>query len=218
MAMPWEIWLPIISGVITTFATIAIAAFTGTLWRATTKQASLTRESINLAREEFVSTHRPKLRVRHIVLTHPVPPSLKPLELIEAGQPIVGHLDIWNVGETPAHIVESHCKVFWTKDAGLPMTSPYESERANNFAGSQVLEPGQSASCDFRSAVTMDDDAERYRRLTQGFHIYVMGWIRYADGRKITRQTTFCRLYNVANGERHPRFHVVDDPDYEHED
>jgi hypothetical protein len=46
--------------------TIIIAGFTGTLWLTTSKQAALTRESIDLAREEFVATHRPLITIRAV--------------------------------------------------------------------------------------------------------------------------------------------------------
>jgi hypothetical protein len=132
----------------------------------------------------------------------------------------VGQLDIENVGTTPAEIMESHCTVFTTRDGGLPMEPPYAREPANNFARSAVFEPGAPEPFNFRSANTMGDDAEQYRSLTAGFHIYVMGWVRYKDRRQVAvaRRTAFCRLWSIASGELHPRFHIVKDPDYEHED
>jgi hypothetical protein len=51
---------------ITALATVIIAAFTGTLWVATSRQARLTIEAIRLAREEFIATHRPRVIVRFI--------------------------------------------------------------------------------------------------------------------------------------------------------
>ena len=49
-------------------ATMAIAAFTWTLWLATEQQAAITNSALALAREEFNATHRPKLRIRYIKL------------------------------------------------------------------------------------------------------------------------------------------------------
>jgi hypothetical protein len=49
-------------------AVVAIAAFTWTLWLATTAQGRLTQKSIDLARDEFISTHRPRLIVRQFIL------------------------------------------------------------------------------------------------------------------------------------------------------
>lgn len=51
---------------ITALATIVIAAFTATLWRATVSQAKLTRQSIDLARDELQRAYRAKLAIRRI--------------------------------------------------------------------------------------------------------------------------------------------------------
>src|SRR5262245_433013 len=59
-------------------ATIAIAVFTWTLKQSTDKLWNANKGSLDLAREEFVSVHRPRLRIRNVELIHPVPPSLKP--------------------------------------------------------------------------------------------------------------------------------------------
>jgi hypothetical protein len=48
---------------LTAIASFIIAAFTATLWIATRQQGNLTFESLKLAREEFISTHRPKIIV-----------------------------------------------------------------------------------------------------------------------------------------------------------
>jgi hypothetical protein len=49
---------------ITALATVAIAAFTIVLAIVTNRQARFTRESIELARDEFNATHRPRITVR----------------------------------------------------------------------------------------------------------------------------------------------------------
>jgi hypothetical protein len=50
-------------GFITAAATVAIAWFTWKLWSSTSRQAELTRESIDLARDEFRATHRPRVKI-----------------------------------------------------------------------------------------------------------------------------------------------------------
>jgi hypothetical protein len=208
----------VLSAVITALATAVVGFFTFKLTTTTSGQLKKLGESIGLARDEFNTTHRPKLRVRNVIITNPVPPPLVPLDFISAGQRIVGHLYIVNVGVTSARIIESHCKVFWTNKGGLPMGPPYETEPPNNFAGSGLLESGVPRSFDFRSDQTMGDDAGNYARLAPEHYIYVMGWVRYTDERKVARRMAFCRLYQTVKGEKHPRFCIVNDPDYEHED
>src|SRR6266446_7879750 len=52
------------NGAVTAAATVFIGAFTYVLARVTRRQADLTRQSIDLTRQDFLSTHRPVLRVR----------------------------------------------------------------------------------------------------------------------------------------------------------
>src|SRR5260221_14213213 len=56
------------AGFWTAVATIAIAAFTWTLKQSTDKLWETSKRQIKLARDEFLSTHRPKIRVKHVWL------------------------------------------------------------------------------------------------------------------------------------------------------
>jgi len=49
-------------------ATIVIAIFTCCLWFSTRKLWKTTNESVKLGRDEFIATHRPKLRVHSVYL------------------------------------------------------------------------------------------------------------------------------------------------------
>src|ERR1700730_18329057 len=62
------------------------------MWIATADQVRITNTALQLAREEFNATHRPKLRVRH----------MKPD--LSAGTQVRGRYVIVNVGETTATI------------------------------------------------------------------------------------------------------------------
>lgn len=84
------------SGAITALATVAIAGFTLTLWRATTEQGRLAQKSIDLARDEFQSTHRPRIRIKHLFLESD----------IWQGEPIVVTLVCVNCGTTDAVLHE----------------------------------------------------------------------------------------------------------------
>ncbi len=55
------------SALLTAIATVLIAAFTLTLYEATNKQGRLTQKAIELARDEFVATHRPRVVLQKIV-------------------------------------------------------------------------------------------------------------------------------------------------------
>ena len=56
------------NGAITAIATIVVAAFTIVLARVTGRQARLTAETIKLAREEFASSHRPRIILRDVCI------------------------------------------------------------------------------------------------------------------------------------------------------
>jgi len=99
------------NGTLTALATIAIAGFTLTLWRATTKQAGLTRDAIELGNREFVATHRPKLILR------------------EAFSPITDSLDsritlaytIANVGASDCWMAEAQIGLELVREIGYPI-------------------------------------------------------------------------------------------------
>src|SRR5437867_3113092 len=58
------------NGLITALATVVVATFTIVLAHSTRRQASLTRDAIELGTREFLATHRPKIRVRYIETTN----------------------------------------------------------------------------------------------------------------------------------------------------
>lgn len=53
------------NGAVTAVATAFIAIFTIVLVRVTGRQARLTTAALNLARQEFVATHRPRVVLRY---------------------------------------------------------------------------------------------------------------------------------------------------------
>jgi len=79
------------NGAITAVATLAIATFTLTLWIATRDLWNAGKDQLKLVRDEFISTHRPKLIVRQFELDQLVP-----------DQPIKIQFSIVNIGDTEA--------------------------------------------------------------------------------------------------------------------
>ena len=51
---------------ITAIATIVIALFTATLWYVSRDTLWTAIKSVELVRDEFLSTHRPKIRIKHV--------------------------------------------------------------------------------------------------------------------------------------------------------
>jgi hypothetical protein len=217
MDAPMDWWQKLATDPNATF-TAAVAAFTFALVVVGAWQARRLRQTVELTREDVAFNYRPKLRVRNVVVTQLRPVHGAPSNLFEKGHFIQGQLFVVNVGGRPAEIVESHCETFYTDKAGLPMERPYEGKDGNNFLGKSKLAPGEPITGVFTSEKPLGDEAADIQSLTQGCHLYVLGWIEYRDDRAIIRRTAFCRHYRVAPNQLHPRFYPVDDPDYEHEE
>jgi hypothetical protein len=202
----------------TAVAAAFIALFAFTLWRTASGQLRHLRTSLKFARDEFISTHRPILRIRNVALAHSTPVGNRPgINLIEENFPIVGTLEIVNVGETTATVVQSHCEAIAREEVGLPEKPA--AVTPNDFAGSVKLKPAIPQTFKFQSISVMGDNAGLYRNLPEeGHRIFAIGWVRYVDERGTMRRTEFCRFYGVAKGERFPRFHKIDDADYDYED
>lgn len=56
----------VLSAVVSAISTVIVAAFTVGLFRATNRQSHLLGRSIDLARDEFLATHRPKVIIREV--------------------------------------------------------------------------------------------------------------------------------------------------------
>jgi len=181
------------NGAVTAVATIFIGVFTWVLARVTNRQARLTRESIDLARAEFISSHRPRLRIRSVDRS-----TSNPTDYIGVKFAVV------NVGDTEAHLLGSRVVVDF-----FPEKPPID------FNGIDVVQPrrflpGASDSYVVTSSrkwliLQSEYNADRY--------LFVHGQIVYRNDLGTTYTTSFCRIWNVAVN----RFKRTDDPDYEYE-
>lgn len=197
------------NGSLALIATFAIAAFTLTRWLATSRNARLTRESIELARDEFIADKRPRLRVRNVVVRPASVTGYYPT-LFHPKQFVGGQCYIANHGGTDAIIVEAHCEVFWT-NIPLPMQRPYEGK---NAAIRSTIPPGGSLPFPFQSDRPLGERESDDIKSGGNCQIYVLGWVEYDDLRGVRRRTAFCRMYDPVR----LRFFAVDDLDYEHEE
>ena len=127
--------------------TLWLTIFTGVLALVGMTQGWLIREQIKLARDEFNSTHRPRLRVRNIFLGGPQPFQSS---AFSKGNLVSGQFYVANIGDMPAHIVESHCEFLWNVN-GLPMKRPYEGLDGNHPLIIQTIAAGSSATATFQS-------------------------------------------------------------------
>jgi hypothetical protein len=233
----YTLWLALFTGVLAV-STIGLWIVS---WRAGIKQAHDMRDSIAAAnkmaevadkqflitglqtdiqkkqhavgRLEFLATHRPKLRVRHVsVVTadHTGHPTI----FFNHGSGVKGGLAVVNVGGTKATIIESRYRIFFSK-TGLPVSAPYDESFHELLLPEQVLDIGESCAIPIADTIVMDPSKVDELRAFEngGWKIYVMGQIRYQDEGGHDRFMGFCRERGSGG-----RFRAVDDLDYEYED
>jgi len=195
----------------------ATAIFTATLWWSTRGMLRVTNDSIQLARQEFISSHRPEMRLKHIWL----------IGDIWSGQPIEVTLDIVNVGNTTGIIVNfNYVTLILPKIASLPQRPPYDepdepgSPRTYQFRDGFALASGITyprSFCDGRTLTPKEIQDIRDGNL----RLYFIGSIEYWDNAG-ARQTAFCRYITFSSYPPSPRdtgrFEKHCDPDYEYQD
>jgi len=202
----------------TALATVAIAAFTLTLWLSTDGMLRATNESINLARAEFLSTHRPRMRLKHTWFTDQTDWRLNgPLEI---------NLDFVNIGNTDARITWiNYQSLILPAGQRLPQRPPYDepvpdgSIRITRFRSDAVLPSGVTLARPVCDGIL---NLQEVHSILWGTHwLYLIGTIEYWHGAGL-RQTAFCRRFTYNNYPPLPedmgRFEKECDPDYEYED
>jgi hypothetical protein len=193
------------SVLITGIATIAIAGFTLNLWLAATEQAKLTRASIELASEEFISSHRPRMILRDIYVV--------------SGKN--GHEIIYvlvNNGGTKGTIVESRITT-----EGVPPNQSIRNLRSYGyndlgqiiFASGEMKELTYEAPTDVDWHIIMTSVTRRDRTDEEkAWTLYFVGSILYSDDAGNRRESVFRRRW-----DRHREAFVrVDDPDQDYVD
>jgi len=174
--------------------TLAVALFTWTLYRATT-------DTLRLAREEFISTHRPKIVVRAVEITD---------REISADKPVGYTFIAQNAGEARARIIEVAGGIYVgnKRDNLLP---PRVALRHRESISDTLL-GGQ------RKEYKISDPAH----LTKGDSmaiwagdkpLYCVGTVFYSDDAGVNRETGFCRMFHPRDN----RWTVMTGSEYEYE-
>lgn len=194
------------NGFFTLLSTIFVAFFTYTLWKTSSEQGALTRESIDLARQEFITSHRPRLRIRRVTF-----------ESICDGRPVEGYLTVSNIGDTPATIIQAGVDVF---------TRYSVSQSGIGFAYSNSvpkdiipvhINTGETVKVDFRSVSPLTHE-EMNQADAGELEIMSIGQILYVDEIKTKRTVGFIRAYNVNMNRFLPLSDSDPDKSYEYED
>lgn len=176
------------NGLITAFATVVMAAFTGTLW-------FVTKKAVDLARAEFIATHRPRVRLQKVVHW----------DFGEKDSPASVEIVIANAGESSATIIcwravlyiQTHDTAFWPDLNESTERTPAEFSLS---AGASRAVIAKQETAYWTSGDLMAGEAE----------MFLVGDISYIGGDGITRSTGFARRF--AKGHWKP----VRDSEYEY--
>jgi hypothetical protein len=195
------------NGTLGALATIAIAAFTLTLWRATTEHGRLTREVLDLARAEFISSHRPRIIMRDVC------------EIWEGDAHNILYMLV-NSGDAPGTIIES-----WILAESVKRERPIRNLRSYGhdelgqltFAAGEMkdltypLPPGPNWHLVISSLPELPVGSVQHGA---GYALYFTGAILYADDAGNRRRSVFRRRWD----DESKAFVRVDDPDQEYAD
>lgn len=194
----------------TEFFTFWVAIFTLVLAGSTIGLWYVTYRGIQLGRDEFNATHRPKVRLKHLWLAEDILPN----------EPISVNLFVVNNGSADAILQQIGVRYDIVPLPGpLPINPSIDVARVGNGAR---LQPGlnyEFSLIDIGRVISI----EEFDSLTDNLcDLYCIGYISYHDAVGRMRITGFCRRLQFER--RAPiqpdnsRFVPVDDPDYEYED
>jgi hypothetical protein len=192
---------------VTAVATIVMAIFTGTLWVTSKGQAALTRESIDLGREEFISTHRPRIVLREAFTG-----------TFLQGERIAVFFHLANIGETAGRIIRSRAEVEIVRKDGPGRLLLQPSLHDKNDIGTVTLGPGESRL--FRatkdSCPPWEQQMFEMREGCRVAVIHLSGQVMYTDAfGHINRRTAFRR---ELVPEKQRFYRIPDEPDLDYAD
>ena len=166
------------------------------------RSAKAALRTANLARQEFLTTHRPKIRVRRVALEE------APLTMA-----ISIRYEIVNIGTRPAHIFAGIAQIVWQnpQDRPLPPFADPLDTHLYNVRGA-TIEPGARNSEIVAASDEVGSNFQFARAVPNSGNLYFLGFIKYRDDLDTVRETAFCRRLEATG------FTYVDNPDYEYED
>jgi hypothetical protein len=176
---------------LTAIATVFIALFTLTLWWSTREMMSATKASVDLARREFIASHRPLVVVRFIQ---------GPFYDDDGRE--YAYLTVANVGETAATITSIGHDLARRKENG-------EWVPPGLAADLRTIDPVALESGD-RHVITVSaqlpiSETMIFGETTGIYELCIVGRLRYQDANGRARETGFLRAYD----ETRKRFVVL---------
>lgn len=172
----------VLSSVVTAIATAVIGLYTWNLARVSERQAKLTDDTIKLARDEFLASHRPELKihsVRFLEFKNSPPPDQ---------QPARAKFSIVNAGTAAGAVTGSAVYL----DCIYPIDRPRLPELVrNDFIPPRRFDVGATDTFE----IATDDMGGANLLGNKDKVLYLSGWIVYEDGRGHARTTYFRREY-----------------------
>jgi hypothetical protein len=175
------------------FALFAI--FTGSIWWSTHRLWVATKESLQLAKQQYEAAHRPRLRVRRIRLEPP-----------ETGNPVRVSFEVVNIGDTNARIIRSVLELQVTNLKGESTAHQATPPIPEIYAGETHLIEAEIGP-PFQGEWTLNS--------SMSGRIFISGIIKY-QGAMHSMETAFERFYDYKSRRFWPA--KSSDPDHEHED
>ena len=200
MAHRMNHWITV-STIITAIATVFIATFNFLLSRIGKGQLTELTRQVNLAREQFISAHRPRIRARGFDIGDRDLPHGKPIRVVFIAQ---------NIGETPAHLTELKGCIHIARSATAPIPTriefPFHNFMSIALKGGEIealyVEDGTTTSQENATEIYAGD-----------MPLFCIGVIIYTDDSGVQRETGFCRRFSFRpyNSE------TIQDSEYEYE-
>jgi hypothetical protein len=195
----------VILGVATSLQYCAVMASIRENRRAADQQALLTREQLKLAREEFISTHRPQIIVRNVHIVRDTASQAL------AGSHLGVEFEMANIGGTRATIVASSMSLDfldggWLRTLQFPKIGEHAMRTWKDF----VLEPGTFIVQWYGSPEAIFQD-HHFLIYPQGSGLFFNGHILYQDEINQIRRTSFCRRFDHTRGYWPPAIYYDQD-------
>jgi hypothetical protein len=197
---------------------ILLALFTGMLVVVTAvliavgiSQSSQLKRAVDASKDEFSSTHRPKIRVKHVWLAADV----------WHGEPIIINLVCVNTGTVDARLHEIGVRYEIVRDGAMLPVNP-DIPAALRVGGQFRLRSGLNHRFPNINVGRILTQAENVEIQNKGSRLFCIGYISYLDADNRMRITGFCRVlefpHNATARADNARFTIHKDPDYEYKD
>jgi hypothetical protein len=177
----------------------AVAVFTLVLAAIGAWQGIQLKRTVDLAREEFIATHRPKIRI-HVAEFKHIPDNYPD----ESQNKAAASLLCFNIGESVAKKVEVRGQFFCGSNFSVDVQRPVIKEF-------EAIKSGEKFRVETASDWAAVDVAAAPR---QGIELYLVGTISYWDENELRRETAFC--FRAQFGAR-DRWVSAEKPEYEYE-